>query len=176
MMKEIMKPKFIWKGERIQCLKSARTANCKICMVERKEILHRFRTDRKKIINDNSDIYSSCKCGTRFHKFARNLKIETLRTRRAQKKVTSTRNSKQKRRTTRFSFDLESTDICQPCNDEPSVVTPEPASPPATPVFYDTNIPGILPYRSPTTNPTNLELAQLRAHRKILDREPIFEV
>jgi hypothetical protein len=39
---------------------------CKICMTERKEILHRFCTDKSKIMNDNSDIYSSCKCKGRF--------------------------------------------------------------------------------------------------------------
>jgi hypothetical protein len=35
-------------------------------MTERKEILHRFREDKLKIMNDNSDIYSSCKCKDSF--------------------------------------------------------------------------------------------------------------
>jgi hypothetical protein len=33
----------------------------KICMTEKKEILHRFCTDKSKIMNNNSDNYSSCK-------------------------------------------------------------------------------------------------------------------
>ena len=69
-------------------MKSAMTPQCKICMVERKEILHRKREDKNKIINDNSDIFSSCKCKCRFHKFGRYLHVETLRTRLPQKKST----------------------------------------------------------------------------------------
>lgn len=53
-MKQIMKTEIIWKGDRIQCMKSSRTPLCKICMVERKEILTRMRADPNKIINDNS--------------------------------------------------------------------------------------------------------------------------
>ena len=36
-MKEIMQPKIVWKGERIQCMKSARTSRCKLCMKERRK-------------------------------------------------------------------------------------------------------------------------------------------
>ena len=46
-LKEIVKPQIIWKGDRIQCMKSVRTMQCKICMVERREILHRFNTEKK---------------------------------------------------------------------------------------------------------------------------------
>ena len=59
MKEEILEAKILWQGDRIRCMKSSRTPACKICMVERKEILHRFRTDRHKIMNDNSDIFSS---------------------------------------------------------------------------------------------------------------------
>ena len=114
------------------CMKTARTLQCKICMTERKEILHRFRSDKSKVMNDNSDIYSSCKCKGRFHKFGRNLHIETLRTRTPQKKVNSTRASKPKRN--RFSFNLLSPRLCHPTSEE-APVTPEPASPQETPVF-----------------------------------------
>ena len=60
-LKEIMEPSILWKGDRIQCMKSAKTMNCKICMVERTEILHRMRTDKANIMNDNSDIFAACK-------------------------------------------------------------------------------------------------------------------
>ena len=70
-LKKIMIPTILWQGEGIRCMKSARTLQCKICMVERKKILSQFRTNRSKIMNDNSNIYSSCKCGAKFHKFIR---------------------------------------------------------------------------------------------------------
>ena len=86
-LKEIVNPRIIWKGDRIQCMKSVRTMQCKICMIERREILHRFKTDRKKVINDNSEIFGACKCWGRFHKFTRRQnKNTTLRKRFTQKK------------------------------------------------------------------------------------------
>ena len=85
-MKKIMEPKILWQGDRILCMKSSRTLRCKICMTERKEILKRFEKTKNQVINDNSDIFSSCKCGSRFHKFARILDTETtLRMRPTQK-------------------------------------------------------------------------------------------
>ena len=120
-----------------------------------------LQEDKTKVINDNSDIFSSCKCGSRFHKFFRNV-TTTLRTRLTQKKVPSTRHSKTKRK--RFSFNPKSpVTCCSPCSPgSTSSSSQEPASPPVTPVFlYDTNVPG-LPYRSPTYYPTNLERAQVR--------------
>jgi hypothetical protein len=57
-IKTIMTPLILWQGDRITCVKSAMTPKCKLCMVERKEILHRMRKDQNKIINDNSDIFS----------------------------------------------------------------------------------------------------------------------
>eukprot|EP00956_Cyclotella_meneghiniana_P030618 scaffold77721_cov103-Cyclotella_meneghiniana.AAC.1 len=61
-IKEILNPKILWKGDRIKCMKSAMTPQCKLCMVERKEICHRLQENKQSIINDNSDIFSSCKC------------------------------------------------------------------------------------------------------------------
>jgi hypothetical protein len=85
-LKTIVTPTIIWQDDGIRCAKTARTLQCKICMTERKEILHRFCTDKSKIMNDNSDIYSSCKCKGIFHRFGRKLHIETLRKRSPQKK------------------------------------------------------------------------------------------
>ena len=70
-MKENLKTKIIWQGDPIQCMKTSRTMQCKLCMKERREILARFDKDRNSIINDNSDIFSSCKCKSSFHKFFR---------------------------------------------------------------------------------------------------------
>ena len=147
-------------------MKSCRTLQCNICMIERKEIMHRMKENRSKVINDNSDIFSSCKCGSRFHKFCR--KIEpTLRTRMAQKKV---KNSSRKSRLNRLSLNLNvdtAYNLCSPCSLDPG--TPNtlfgdiPESPQAEQLI-DTNVPGILPYRSPNANPTNLELAQMEQY------------
>jgi hypothetical protein len=180
-LKQIMEPSILWQGDRIRCMKSSRTMQCKICMVERKEILHRFKTDKSKIMNYNSDIFSSCKCCSRFHKFCR-VTNPTLTTRMTQKKVPSTRHSKQKRK--RFSFDnvnSPKTPITPQSNDE-SVATPltpemaSPSTPEAAPVFLiDTNILGF-PYRSPTLNPTNLELAQLQYYHSLSNPTMSVEV
>jgi len=165
-----MTPTIIWQGDRIQCMKSSRTAQCKICMTERIEILHRMRTNRNMIINDNSDIFAPCKCGSRFHKFSRT-DTTTLRTRLTQNKVTkvpSTRHSKQKR--SRFSFDntkrnspssKSSTSLCSPCNSRASPptspetpITPEPASPPNEGFLIDVNL---FDYQTPVP-PVPIEL------------------
>ena len=156
-MKEIMTPTILWQGDGIRCMKSSRTLQCKICMVERKEILSRFRSDKSKIINDNSDIYSSCKCGSKFHKFVRTIPT-TLKKRLTQKKSPS-KNSPKKKSSRRNATPRTPKPRNLNLRATPS---PEPEIPwsPATPApLIDTNIPG-LPYRSPTINPTNLQLAQ----------------
>ena len=96
-----MKPTIIWQGDGIRCMKSARTLQCKICMTERKEILSRFRTDRSKNMNDNSDIYSSCKCDGRFHKFVQPI-TTTLMTCMTQKKSKSSRKKRTEKSTRSF--------------------------------------------------------------------------
>ncbi len=70
-LKDIVEPIILWQGDRICCMKSARTHNCKICMVECKEILKQMNDNKTEVINNNSNIFSSCKCGTKFHKFFR---------------------------------------------------------------------------------------------------------
>ena len=153
-------------------MKSSRTLQCKICMVERKTILQKIQDDKSMVINDNSDIFSSCKCGSRFHKFSRNV-TTTLRTRLTQKKVPSSR-SRYKSNRKRTSSSPKSPTLCPPCSPGATSVSTEPASPQsdAGVFLYDTNVPG-LPYRSPTAHPTNLERAQVRAY---VDRLPILEV
>ena len=152
-------------------------------MTERREILHRFKTDRKNVVNDNSEIFGACKCWGRFHKFTRRQnKDTTLRKRLTRKKVTSTRKSKQKRRkSSRLSCTPAppTTPSCScksPNHLMRTPITPESASPQRTPVFLiDTNVPG-LPYRSPSANPTNLELDQLGTYHERLANESPYEV
>ena len=170
-LKEVVEPTIIWQGDRIRCMKSSWTLQCKICMVERKEILHRLKTNKHLVINDNSDIYSSCKCGSRCHKFNRTI-TTTLRTRSTQKKAPLKRKSKLKRRRTSRTKMPETPNTNQYCQ----AITPESAtsqftqirSSQLTPIHYDTNVPG-LPYRSPSYIPTNLELAQFATYQTLLD-------
>lgn len=88
-MKTIMIPKIVWHGNCIGCMKSPRTMQCKICMVKRIEILKHLQTNKHKIINDNSDIFSSCKCGSS-HQFSHTINIEeALKMRSPQKSYNS---------------------------------------------------------------------------------------
>ena len=170
-MKLIMTLSILWQGPRILCMKSARTLNCKICMVERKRILLQMDTNKTLVINNNSNIFSSCKCGSQFHKFFRNV-TTTLRTRSTQKKVATTRKAKHQRNK-RFSFNSESTPtintpICHPCNNSTrstsSSSSEESASPlPVTPVFLFDN--------SPDQHPNFA-----RALQSQLDRLPTYQV
>ena len=80
-------------------MKTARTRDCRICMKERITIMQALRDDKYKVINDNSDIYSSCKCQSGFHKFAQisephDYYANALRTRLTQKKVTPKRKNR----------------------------------------------------------------------------------
>ena len=70
-LKQIMERSILRQGDRIQCMKSSYTLQCKICMIECKEILHWFKTEKSKIMNHNLNTFSSCKCCSRFHKFCR---------------------------------------------------------------------------------------------------------
>ena len=157
-------------------MKSSRTPQCKICMVERKEILHRLKESKSKVINDNSDIYSSCKCGSRFHKFTSRTITPTLRTRLTQKKVPSARKSKQlrtrrnKKRTSNMNLFASPRQISTPRRP----LTPESTFQTPTPRLIDTNVPG-LPYRSPSYYPTNLEIAQFQQYQTML-RDSAVEV
>ena len=70
-LKDLMVPKILWQGSQIGCMKTACTLNCKLCMVERKAICSLWRSNKSKIINNKSEIFGSCKCETRFHKFTK---------------------------------------------------------------------------------------------------------
>jgi hypothetical protein len=180
-MKEICKTTILWQGDRIQCMKSSRTPQCTICMVERTEILSRMRTNRSKVINDNSDIYASCKCRSRLHKFNRMLE-PTLRRRLTPKKVSSNRRSKQKRnrrkKSINISIDTSPVILCQPVTPTTpnTPITPEPETPPPTPPLFDPNIPGIIPYETPTHYPSRLQVRRIQEWNEIQSSRPIMEV
>jgi hypothetical protein len=72
-IKSLLDPTILWQGDRIKCMKSATTLKCMLCMQERKELMKRFRFDRGKMINDNSETYGPCMCKTNFHSLACNL-------------------------------------------------------------------------------------------------------
>ena len=65
-LKENLSAKVIWQGDAIQCTKSARTRNCKLCMTERKANYASMSDDKHKVINENDDINAACKCSTRY--------------------------------------------------------------------------------------------------------------
>eukprot|EP00984_Skeletonema_dohrnii_P010737 scaffold4213_cov78-Skeletonema_dohrnii-CCMP3373.AAC.1 len=136
-LKQVVSVEVIWQGKPIQCTKSARTRACKICMVERKQIMKALRDDKHKVINENDDIYAACKCSTRFHKFAH---IDSK-----SKKACGHRKP------------------APPAGQENhQQTTPELVRLLESPTrLIDTNVPG-LPYRSPCEHPSNLHLAQRR--------------
>ena len=68
----------------MNCMNSARTPYCCLCMTKKEEILSRIRNDRSNIINDKTKLYGSCKCQAKFHKLT-NYDNKTLRTRLTQK-------------------------------------------------------------------------------------------
>ncbi len=80
-LKQDVSIEVIWQGDPIKCMKSARTRDCRICMVERKQIMQPLRDDKHNIINENDNIYAAsvCKCSSGFHKLA-NIHSFALRT------------------------------------------------------------------------------------------------
>ena len=157
--------------ERSRCMKSSRTLQCKICMVERKEILHRLKNNKHQVINDNSDIYSSCKFGSRIHKFNRTI-TTTLRTRSTQKKSPFKKEIQTKAQENQQNKNAGNSRY-QPilsCNNSRISYIPTNADS-IVPTNADSprhKRPG-LPYRSPSYHPTNLELAQFAQYQTLLD-------
>lgn len=171
-LKPIIKPEIVWQGDRIQCMKSSRTRECTICMVERKQIINSLRKNKYKVINDNSDIYSPCKCSSKFHKFKHDSTM-ALRTRLTQNEVTPNKRSKKKNR--------KHSKLATPNASSSKPVTPESGElfPESPPELIDTNVPWA-PYRTPCANPPRLHLEQRREwDRHVasnLDFEPEVEV
>ena len=138
-------------------MKSSRTLQCNIFMVEQKEILSHFQADKAMIINDNSDIYSSCKYGSKFHRFSRTI-TTSLKTRMTQKKSKSTKKLKNNHPSCRHFKGTPKKNR----HSGGDFIGPEPETPctPCSPAqLIDTNLPGLW-YHTPSVNPTDLERAQ----------------
>ena len=58
-LKEIMEVSIIWQGNRTNCMNSARTTHCHLCLKETKVLLFRIRQNRSLIINNRSRNISS---------------------------------------------------------------------------------------------------------------------
>ena len=56
-LKKIVEVSIIWTGDRLRCMKSARTLDCRICMTNREEVLARMRENPDKVINERSEIF-----------------------------------------------------------------------------------------------------------------------
>ena len=67
-MKKLMSLAIIWQGNRIKWTKTAMTNLCNF-LVEKLEIMHRYSTNRAKLINNNSDIFATCTCFEKNHTF-----------------------------------------------------------------------------------------------------------
>ena len=98
-MKQILEVKIIWnKTDRIKCMKTATTRNCKLCMKERITIMQALRENKHKVINNNTEVYGCCSCKPGFHEFVQISEphdhAAALRTRTTQKKVTPKRKNK----------------------------------------------------------------------------------
>ena len=102
-------------GRPYQLQKVQKKLNCKLGMVERREILHRMRTKPFSIIDDRSKVYGSYKCNLRFHKLC--CIDETLRKRKAHKKSAFSRSSRPKRTTPKPSSVMISS--CECCHTQP---------------------------------------------------------
>ena len=55
-------------------------------------------------------------------------------------------------------------------------ITPEPETPPPTPPLFDPNIPGIIPYETPTHYPSRLQVRRIQEWNEIQSSRPIMEV
>ena len=166
-------------------MKPARMFQCKICMVERKEILPRFRTDRRKIVSDNSDIYNPCKCGAKFHKFIRPETKNFHEVLAEEKSQKSKWSSKIKR--SRFSVDSIQPNLtkkawsARQCTclrkgqrahtkiSPNSSIEMKTIGTPDTRLI-DTNVP-LAPYQRPSINPSNLHLAQYLQYKALTNFE-----
>ena len=88
-IRELIEVNIVWQGNRIQCMKTACTLVCKLCMAERLEIYSRWQKDKQKLLNDRSKIFGSCTCKTGFHRFTCEVVAGTDESREATKKSTT---------------------------------------------------------------------------------------
>ena len=71
-LREKMEFSILWQGNPVAVQKSFGTKSCYLCMKERTHILKGMYSNAHSMINNNSEIYSSCRHKTRFHRFPHN--------------------------------------------------------------------------------------------------------
>ena len=62
----------LWQGKPVSVKNSFGKKSCYLCMKERTHILKGMYSNTHSLINNNSEIYSSCRHKTRFHRFPNN--------------------------------------------------------------------------------------------------------
>ena len=160
-MKKLMSPRIIWQGERIKCMKTAKTMQCTLCMVERKEIMHRMDENRAMVINDNSDRFSTCTCFCDFHCFKiRKTNCETEDGSVPERSPKRNHQSKTKRKKFTLKIDPKDAKSRQhsTCMTERTISRPGGRAP-----LIDTNIPG-LPMEDPVAKPGWFRMERLREY------------
>ena len=72
-IRNLIKMSILWKGQPISCNKSFGKLNCYLCMNERIQILKSIRRDAnskvRRLINNNTEIFGSCRHKTKFHRY-----------------------------------------------------------------------------------------------------------
>ena len=72
-VRNMVEMSILWGGNLISCNKSFGKLNCYLCMHERISILESIRKDKKmkvkSCINNNSELYGSCRHKPKFHRF-----------------------------------------------------------------------------------------------------------
>ena len=72
-VRKITKVSILWQGNPISCMKNFGKVNCKLCMMERLEILRAVRNDKlnngEKLINSSHEIYGACRHKSKFHRY-----------------------------------------------------------------------------------------------------------
>ena len=69
LLRQKMTFSILWQGNPLSVQKSFGTKNCRLCIKESTHILKNLHTNPTKLINHNSEIYTSCHHKTRFHRF-----------------------------------------------------------------------------------------------------------
>ena len=69
LLRQKMTFSILWQGNPLSVQKSFGTKNSRLCMKESTHILKNLHTNPTKLINHNTEIYTSCHHKTRFHRF-----------------------------------------------------------------------------------------------------------
>ena len=67
----------LWQGDPIRTVKTFGTNHCILCNQERLEIFKRMRTKPNRLINDQDEIFNTCRHKPRFHRFARATQVRS---------------------------------------------------------------------------------------------------